>query len=445
MLAHAASLLTHLAGGAAAHGVILAGEARSKAPSIKLRERRIATLLGAPVPLAEAARVLAALGFEMSAASDDERDGPAVEVTPPSHRPDIGGEADLIEEVMRVRGIAAIPATLPAIKPQTPRATLAVEQRVRRAAIEVGLSEALAMSFASPRQIAALGLPPAHIALQNPLGEERGVMRTSTPAGPLLDSLLRARRHARVHRRAALPARRALPRAPRGGDGPDARLPVEARSFAAVVTGKRDAVLTKPEDVDVYDAKGLAVAIATRVTLRPVTVRHQPVERRAPYLHPRAAGELLVEGAAVGVFGLLHPDVGDLFEIEPQVVVVEIDVDALEAIGRRMPQYKPIPTLPAATRDLALVVAEEVTAGAIEDEIRASGGALCESVDLFDLFAGQGIPEGHRSLAFHVVYRDPKAATDPEKARTLTDAEIDKQHAAVVAAVSKRFGAELRT
>jgi phenylalanyl-tRNA synthetase beta chain len=342
---------------------------------------------------------------------------------------------------MRVRGIGAIPATLPAIKPQAPRATLVVEQRVRRAAIEVGLSEALAMSFASPRQIAALGLPPAFVALQNPLGEERGVMRTSLLPG-LLDSLLRARRHGVTDVRLFQIGARFL--APRGGDGPDARLPVEARSFAAVVTGKRDAVLTKPEDVDVYDAKGLAVAIAERATLRPVTVRHQPVERRAPYLHPRAAGELLVEGTAIGVFGLLHPDVGDLFEIEPAVVVVEIDVDALEAIGRRTPQYRPIPTLPAATRDLALVVAEEVTAGAIEDEIRASGGALCESVDLFDLFAGQGIPEGHRSLAFHVVYRDPKASTDPEKARTLTDAEIDKQHAAVIAAVSRRFGAELR-
>src|SRR5262249_47673207 len=101
-------------------------------------------------------------------------------------------------------------------------------------------------------------------------------------------------------------------------------------------------------------------------------------------------------------------------------------------------------TLPAATRDIALLVSEDVSAGDVGAEIRASAGDLCESVELFDLFRGAGVPDGQRSLAFHVVYRDPKAAADPEHARTLTDDEVDKRHKAAAAAVAKRFGAEIR-
>ena len=100
--------------------------------------------------------------------------------------------------------------------------------------------------------------------------------------------------------------------------------------------------------------------------------------------------------------------------------------------------------LPAATRDIALVVSDDVEAGTVGDAVREVAGDLCESVELFDLFRGAGIAEAHRSLAFHVIYRDPKAATDPERARTLTDVEVDTRHAAVVAAVKERFGAVLR-
>jgi phenylalanyl-tRNA synthetase beta chain len=85
-----------------------------------------------------------------------------------------------------------------------------------------------------------------------------------------------------------------------------------------------------------------------------------------------------------------------------------------------------------------------VTAGAVEAAIKEAGQELCESVELFDLFRGGQVPEGKKSLAFHVVYRDPKAATAPEEARTLTDEEVDKKHQGVVAAVEKRFGAVLR-
>jgi phenylalanyl-tRNA synthetase beta chain len=146
-----------------------------------------------------------------------------------------------------------------------------------------------------------------------------------------------------------------------------------------------------------------------------------------------------VEGRVVGRFGLLHPEVRDAFalEVAGEVVVVELDLAVLDGeLGRAAPKYKPIPRLPASTRDLAVVVKDDVLAGDVESVVRKSAGELAEDVRLFDRFVGGAIPADHTSLAFRVVYRRPD--------RTLTDAEVDAQHAKVVSEVKARFGATLR-
>jgi phenylalanyl-tRNA synthetase beta chain len=436
VLAHAASLLTQLAGGKAVPGTIVAGVPLQPPRPLRLRGDRLDALLGVHVPFDEATAILDRLGFRVQ----PDADGAAASVLAPTHRPDIGGEADLIEEVLRIRGVDSVPTVLPAIRPQPPRATGAVESRVRRAAIEVGLSEAVTFGFVSPKDIAALGLPPAPVVLQNPLGEERSVMRNSLIPG-LLDALRRARRRGvadvRLFTVGARFVEAATTSAPNG-------LPDEVSSFAAVIAGNRDAVLTKPAEVDVYDAKGVALAIALRVTGREATVAAQTLENRATFLHPRGAATVLVDGKPVGCFGPLHPDVADLLDLGGPCVVVDLDVRALSELGFRIPKFSPIPVLPPATRDIALVVHDDVAAGAVGDAIREVGGAICESVELFDLFRGGQIPADHRSLAFHVVYRDPRASTDPDAAKTLTDEEVDKTHEKVAATVKQRFGAVLR-
>jgi phenylalanyl-tRNA synthetase beta chain len=131
-------------------------------------------------------------------------------------------------------------------------------------------------------------------------------------------------------------------------------------------------------------------------------------------------------------------------DLDGECVAVEIDLAALAGLAARIPQYRPIPQLPAVTRDLALLVPENVTAGALADAIRAAAGELCESVELFDLYRGKGLPEEHKSLAYRLVFRDPKAATDPERARTLTDAEVDAHTKAVIETVSSKLGATVR-
>jgi phenylalanyl-tRNA synthetase beta chain len=308
----------------------------------------------------------------------------------------------------------------------------------------VGLSEAVTFGFVSPKELAALGVPASSFTLKNPLTEDRSVMRTSLLPG-LLEALRKARRYGEPNVRLFTIGAKFMPRGPAAEGEKDALLPDEVPSFAAVIAGFRDATLTKPAEIDVFDAKGIAVEIAERATRRTATVAHQPAERRAPYLHPRGAGDLMLEGALVGSFGLLHPDVVDALDLGGPAVVVELDLRELDRVGIKNPQYKPIPSLPAATRDIALVVPDDVSAGSVGEAIREAAGELCESIELFDLFRGGTIPPEFRSLAFHVVYRDPRAATDPDAAKTLTDEEVDKRHAAVVDSVKQKFGAVLRT
>jgi phenylalanyl-tRNA synthetase beta chain len=424
VLARASSLTTRLAGGAAARGEIHAGDPKPTRAKITLRSSRLDQLLGGPVPFVEARAILGRLGCTVTTELPGE-----ITVDAPTHRPDLGREVDLIEEVVRVRGIDRIAPVLPAIKPtrdEGPREELA--RRVRAAAVEQGLSEAITYAFVSPHELDTVGAPKATVVLENPLGEQQSVMRTSLLPG-LFEALGRARRHGERDVRMFTVGATYLAG---GAEG----LPDERMSFAAVLAGERPSYLAKPEPADVWDGKGLADGIVSRLARRPASVRALAATDRPKHLHPRGAAAIFAGDTRVGALGPLHPDVADALDIGGECVVLEIDVGALAALGRVEAKYQAIPRFPAATRDLAVVVHDAVPAGDVEAAVRDAAGRLAEEVRLFDRFVGGSIPAEHASLAFHVVYR----AAD----RTLTDAEVDGQHAKVVAEVGKRFGAQLR-
>lgn len=431
VLQHTMSLLVELAGGTAAQATKRVGEGLPERAPIRLRHARLEALVGAPVPWSEVRRILDALGCR--AASEADGEGSFV---PPTHRPDLSMEEDLIEEVVRVRGMEAVPLAEPSIRPAVPRNRNAVGKRLGAAALELGLSEALTFGFTSVDALEKIGAPKPAFKLENPLSEDRTVMRTSLLPG-LFDALRRARRYGVGDVRLYAQGARFLA----GGEHGLAR---EARSFAAVIAGERDAVLEKPQPLDVYDAKGLAIELVERATRRAARAEHWASADRPSHLHPRGAARLYVGDALVGSFGPLHPSTERALDLGGEAFVIELDLEALEQLGTKTPRFAPIPTLPASSRDLAVVVHDDVLAGAVESAIREAAGELCESVAIFDLFRGGSVPAEHRSLAFHVVYRDPKAATAPDEARTLTDAEVDQRHAAVVKAVTERFGAALR-
>lgn len=441
----AKGLLTELAEGAAVPGAIHVKAPDPELPRITFRKQRMDALLGTSVDMAEATGILRRLGLAVESETSDQ-----ASVRGASWRPDIGREADLIEEVARVRGLDAIPTVLPAIAPQPTRTSGKLERSAARVAVELGLSEALTYAFVSERQLAALRAPAPVVHIRNPLTEERSVMRTSLLPG-LCEALGRARRHGEQSVRLFAigsvflgPGHETESAArPRVAADADA-LPSERPTFAAILAGPRPSHLAVPSAMDVFDAKGIAVEMVERLTGRNARVEHVANAEGTRHLHPRGAGAIFAGEQRVGVFGPLHPEVIDALDLGGEAFVVELDLASIEALGAHVPRYRPIPRLPPVTRDVALVVSDDVSAAQVEAVIREAAGELCESVELFDLFRGDSLPEGHRSLAFHLIYRDPKAASDPEKARTLTDREVDQRHAEVVKAATSRLGGQLR-
>jgi phenylalanyl-tRNA synthetase beta chain len=425
VLARAASLMTELSGAQCVREVrVFEGRALPRR-TVTLRPERVRALLGVDVPRDGARATLERLGF-VRRPSPPEVD--AWEV--PSFRPDVSREVDLIEEVGRVRGFDAIPAVLPALRPTRdagPREEL--RRRARAAGVALGLCEAVTYAFVAPGDLEAVGAPAATVHLANPLSERGTVMRTSLLPG-LLHAVARAARHGEDQARLFTVGTLFLPSRDGGVD--------ERSAFAAVLCGSRPAWLAKPEPVDVWDAKGIAEGMVERLLRRGATVRLGAANDRPRHLHPRGAAWIeMDDGVRVGALGPLHPDAAAAFDVGAEaVVVVELDLVALEATGEREACFAPLPRFPSSTRDLSVVVPATVAAGEVEGAVRQAAGDLAERVALFDRYVGGAVPAGHASLALHVVYR----AGD----RTLTDAEVDERHARVLDEVQRRFGAQLR-
>lgn len=447
VLSRATQLLRELASGTAVGAAFFDGPAPA-AREVTLRSTRVNQLLGVDVPFAQVCDIMKRLGFARTSGDD------AAQATfrVPAWRPDVSMEADLIEEVARIRGLDAIPVKLPSILPQVPSPSGRLERQVRLTAASLGLDEAVSYSFVSPKDLTALDARPSVVTLNHPLSEERSVLTTSLLPG-LVEAYRKSVRHGQADLRLFtvgsrfLPVRRAGTPGAAGAARPVAeadigRLPEERLSFAALIAGERANYLSKAEPLDVYDAKALALELVARLTGQSCELDRTGAESLT-YLHPRSRAVLQVGDQVIGSLGAIHPAVAEKLDVPPQVFVIELCLDTLENLGTRRKRYRPIPRLPAVTRDIALEAPDQLTAGDLLATMKKSGGELCESVELFDLYTGANLEPGRRSLAFRLVYRDPKAATEPDKATTLTDKQVDKQHALVVAAVQK-LGVTLR-
>jgi phenylalanyl-tRNA synthetase beta chain len=456
VLERAKALLVKYAQGTCVRGAIHAKGKPEAVPSIALRAQRLNALVGAEVPFQPALAALARLGFPLLKFDPDTQGGIAT-FAGASHRPDVSIEVDLIEEVARLRGLDAIPTVLPRVAPQPPKNAGALERETARIATELGLSEALTYAFVSERELLAVHAPPPVVRLSNPLSEERNVLRTSLLPG-LLDALKRARRRGETNARLFSVGARYLPRAEltqspaarvaRPSQPDDAAaLPLEQPSFAAVIAGVRAEYLSlKPAEVDVYDAKGIVVELVERLTQQRASVASlgATAVETAKHLHPRGAGTVSVGSVQVGTFGPIHPELIEALDLGGSALVIEVDLAALEAVGRKTPRFVSIPKLPAVTRDVSLVVHDDVIAGDVGALFRETAGELCESIELLAVFRGGSVPSEHQSLTFRLVYRDPKASQDAADARTLTDKEVDEQQERVIERAREKLGATLR-
>ncbi|UCF48404.1 MAG: phenylalanine--tRNA ligase subunit beta [Myxococcales bacterium] len=423
VLASAASLIAELGGGAAATTAIDRVATAHESKSIRFRPMRAAQLLGMPVSTDESLRILESLGCRIAEQSDD-----AITAEAPSWRPDLSREVDLIEEVARVHGYEEIPTAVPRVHPSetgTP-GLLKFIDALRDAAVASGLYEAVNYGFLSLDDLRKARVPADAVALANPLSEERSVMRTSLLPG-LTAAATRAQRHGATEVRLFELARTFQPS--------DDKLPREDTVLAIALAGHRSDWIGGERPFDLYDGKGVVQAVVDRVfSQAPELV---PGEMPS-FLHPKRSAVVTLASRPIGFVGEIHPDVGDDLGLIGRVIYAELDVPVLYALAEELgpTQARGLPKFPAVARDIAMLVRDQYSAGEIAEALREASKGLAESVRLFDLYRGDQIPEGHRSLAFRVTYRDPEG--------TLTDKRVDKVHALLAEVASDRFEATIR-
>ncbi|MGH7058309.1 MAG: phenylalanine--tRNA ligase subunit beta [Acetobacteraceae bacterium] len=386
-------------------------------------------ILGMDLPRSGCVRILRALEFEVEEVGDD-----VLRATAPPHRLDIQeGAADLIEDLVRLHGYDKLPATLLAdqLPPQRTNRALVFEERLRDRLIALGLQEVITYALTTEEREKPLGLPQCeYVRLQNPISNEREVMRHSLLAG-VLDVAAANLQHTNDVRLFEIGSVY-LPR-------PDQKLPDEPRRLAIVLCGVRqaefwgDAPGTMPQALDFFDIKGILEALAADLHL--TNAAYRPV--KVPALHPGHAAELVVRERIIGHFGELHPKVAEAFALAGRTVLAgEIDLEELRGVLPARPVYQSVPRFPAALRDVAVVVEESMPAQRVADEIRAAGGALLREVRLFDLYRGESIAAGHKSLAYALTYQ----AED----RTLTDNEVKKAHDKIMGRLKHVLKARIR-
>jgi phenylalanyl-tRNA synthetase beta chain len=439
-----------------AGGEVLAGTADEyPAPGlpqvIDLDPAEIRRVLGFDMKAEDVERILTALQFQV------EPDGDAWTVTTPATRLDIqAGAADLIEELARVHGYDKLPERLLPLELPEPKGNRAIEleDRVRDLLADQGLQEAITYTLTSAEVEAKLDAGPADlvnrdregagatshplpgavprngindsardgrhpsgspVTLLNPISPERSVMRRTLLPGLLavVQKNLEAAESVAMYELGFV----YLPNAKE-------KLPDEPRRLAVVLCGRRaagawdDPQGVKPPQYDFYDLKGVVESLADDLHLTGVSLA---AVKTVPWLHPMRAAELRVNGAAVGVFGELHPKVAAGFGLADRAVqAAELDLEAILAAVPQRYGYRPFSTFPPAKRDIAIVVPEDTTAEAVLAEIRAAGGELLTDATLFDLYRGEGLPPGTKSLAFALTYQSLKG--------TLTEKEIAEAH-----------------
>jgi phenylalanyl-tRNA synthetase beta chain len=421
----AARLIAEFCGGEAS-ALTIAGEMPDWRRSVPLRLDRVRHLGGVDVPVAEQRSILERLGFT------PEGEGAAIEVEIPSWREDIDGEADLVEEITRVYGYDRIPPVPMTLDTALPPAAVTPAQRrtrqVRRAIAARGMDEAVTWSFVGAGHAELFGGGQAELHLVNPISADLDVMRPS-----ILPNLIAAtaRNDNRGEADGAL-----FEVGPQYRDDSPKGQDTVAAGVRAGRSGPRHWA-APPRAVDVYDAKADAIG-ALAAAGAPVDKLQVTTDAPAWY-HPGASGTLRLGPKVLAWFGAVHPRVLRALDAEGPMVAFEVFLDKVPQPrakdGKKRPLLQASP-YPAVERDFAFVVDADTPA---EKVVRAALGAdkaLVTAVDVFDLYAGEGIGEGRKSLAISVTLQSPD--------RTLTEADIEAAAEKIVANVAKQAGGTLR-
>jgi phenylalanyl-tRNA synthetase beta chain len=432
-------LLRQVAGGTVAQGIVDAYPRPWQLAVLDLAPQEVRRIVGITLSASEIADLLRPLGFGCELA---ESGGLAVRVYVPSFRQDVTILADLCEEVARMYGYDRIPSTL--LRDEMPRPVgnpeLETHEDIRDLLAGCGLNEAMTYSLTDMDSVAALEGPEAAAAerfvkLANPSAPERAYLRQS-----LLTTLVEAlAANLRERERSALfeLGRVYLPR-----EGQT--LPDEPNRLAIVMGGRRSPSSWHGDDpapLDFFDLKGVVEVLLARLSLDTL-VRYVPLSDD-PRFHPGRAAAVVVKedktinSISLGVFGELHPAVRDRLGIgAPRALAGEFDLDALVAL-RRPTDFHPLSRYPAIVQDLAVVVDRGVPAARVAESIRKYGGALLESLDLFDVYEGPQIGPDKRSLAYRLAFR--------VQDRSLSDTDVSKVRTKIIKGLEFELKASIRS
>lgn len=418
-------LMAEWAGGNIAPGLVDVYPLKPKDPTITVTPNDVKRLLDIDLTAKQIAELLTRLEFKCTV------DKNTVKAKTPPHRLDIGegvvGLADILEEVARVYGYDRIPETRmsDSLPPQMGNPKHEWEEHARDILVTLGLQEVVSYRMTSPERESRLVTYREYAVLANPIAPERRVMRRS-----LLASLLEnVEKNSHVESLAMFEIGPVFE--PVKND-----VPKEPRKLAMAMTGARLASAWDVKDsptLDFYDMKGRIELLLSGLRLGGVS--YTPADS-VPHLHPGKAAEVKVNGQVVGVFGELHPLVKDQYDFgESAVIVAEFDLDALR---NATPSYgiTPVSEFPPVFEDIAVIVDESVTAERVESLIRQTGGKTVTHVRLFDVYRGEQIGAGKKSLAYNLTYQSEK---------TMTDAEVAAIRNKIVKRLEHEVGARLRS
>ncbi|MDD4322557.1 MAG: phenylalanine--tRNA ligase subunit beta [Dehalococcoidales bacterium] len=423
-LKRATSLIAELAGGMPATGCI------DKAPGLKpvvpvpVKVSRVNGLLGASYNREEIVSTLELLGCELLPGSNQDE----MAVKPPYWRSDINIEADVIEEVARIRGYDTIPLNMldKAIPNQTPNPMLGFKRHLRQALVGLGFSEIQSWAMTSSVMLkkvlnqAELEIWPLH--LKKPMTVEQECLRTSLRPY-LVSSLASNRRFEEGAIRLFELGSVYLPR--------EGNLPREPQILAGIISASRvkEHWDIEPEKTDFFTLKGIVEGL-----LASAGVQAEYLPSNDGGLKPGVQAAIMIEGKQLGVLGELHPQVCKAMELDESVYLFEIDASQLLQYKLVDKSYRPVPRYPAVLRDIALVVENSVTHSQVMEVL--SGYPLVVDVKLFDIYTGKPVPEGSKSMAYRLAFMSDK--------KTLTDQAVDKVLEQILSRLEKQLGAVLR-
>lgn len=352
-----------------------------------------------------------------------EINGDNLDIKIPTFRVDIAIKEDIAEEVARIYGYDKIPTTI--YSASTGREPKYKNEVLRDLMVSTmvssGLNQSISYSFVSPKVFDKINVPEDSelrnvIKIKNPLGEDYSVMRTTT-IHSMMECLGRNYSRNNEYARLFEIGKVYIPKED------ETAIPTENNILTIGMYGNCDYLDLKGVVENALEALGLSRVIFAR-------------ESDNPSYHPGKTAAIMIGNKKAGVLGEVHPDVSENYGVETGCYLAELNLDMLFEYSKTNKKYKALPKFPAVTRDIALLVDDEVLVQEIEETIKRAGSALVEKVQLFDIYKGAQIPEGKKSIAYAIAYRDEK--------KTLTDNDVNKVHDKILRSLEHKLGATLR-